>query len=89
MSYFRDNIEKMAGYVPGFQPKTADVVKLNTNENPYPPSPAVLAAIRQYHALNSCGDILTLWATHFERRPANSTASALNTSCAQMAAMNF
>ena len=47
MSYFRDNIEQMAGYVPGFQPKAADVVKLNTNENPYPPSPKVLQVIRQ------------------------------------------
>lgn len=46
MGYFRKNIDKMSGYVPGFQPKTADVVKLNTNENPYPPSPAVLAAIK-------------------------------------------
>jgi histidinol-phosphate aminotransferase len=45
MGYIRDNIERMAGYVPGFQPKTADVVKLNTNENPYPPSPEVLTAI--------------------------------------------
>jgi histidinol-phosphate aminotransferase len=50
MGYFRDNIERMSGYVPGFQPKTADVVKLNTNENPYPPSPAVLAAIRDITA---------------------------------------
>ena len=47
MSYFRKNIEKMAGYVPGFQPKDTDVVKLNTNENPYPPSPAVLEALAQ------------------------------------------
>jgi len=46
MAYFRDNIERMAGYVPGFQPKQDDVVKLNTNENPYPPSPAVLEAIQ-------------------------------------------
>jgi histidinol-phosphate aminotransferase len=38
----------MAGYQPGEQPRpAARVVKLNTNENPYPPSPAVLAAIRQ------------------------------------------
>lgn len=47
MGYFRDRIERMAGYTPGFQPKQADVVKLNTNENPYPASPKVLEAIRQ------------------------------------------
>jgi histidinol-phosphate aminotransferase len=46
MGYFRENIEKMAGYEPGFQPSSADVVKLNTNENPYPPSPEVLEAIK-------------------------------------------
>ncbi|MHC4751738.1 MAG: histidinol-phosphate transaminase [Planctomycetota bacterium] len=39
MGYFRKNIEKVKGYEPGFQPKEADVIKLNTNENPYPPSP--------------------------------------------------
>ncbi|MBN2019343.1 MAG: histidinol-phosphate transaminase [Sedimentisphaerales bacterium] len=47
MSYFRDNIEKLKVYEPGFQPKSIDVIKLNTNENPYPPSPAVLRAIRE------------------------------------------
>ncbi|MGD9109765.1 MAG: aminotransferase class I/II-fold pyridoxal phosphate-dependent enzyme, partial [Phycisphaerales bacterium] len=45
MGYFRKNIEDAAGYVPGYQPKEADVVKLNTNENPYPPSPAVIEAV--------------------------------------------
>jgi histidinol-phosphate aminotransferase len=49
MGYFRENIERMAGYTPGFQPKAADVVKLNTNENPYPPSPKVLEVIRRLH----------------------------------------
>jgi len=46
MGYFRENIEKMAGYEPGFQPPNTDVVKLNTNENPYPPSPKVIEAIK-------------------------------------------
>ncbi len=45
MGYFRDNVEGAAGYTPGFQPKAADVVKLNTNENPYPPSPQVFKAL--------------------------------------------
>ncbi|MHC4158141.1 MAG: histidinol-phosphate transaminase [Planctomycetota bacterium] len=45
MSYFRENIEKCEGYEPGFQPQQADVIKLNTNENPYPPTPAVLEAL--------------------------------------------
>lgn len=34
-------------YVPGEQPKEADVLKLNTNENPYPPSPNVVSAIQR------------------------------------------
>lgn len=46
MGYFRDNVERAAGYIPGFQPQRADVVKLNTNENPYPPSPQVMEALR-------------------------------------------
>ena len=46
MGYFRENIEKAKGYEPGFQPAETDVIKLNTNENPYPPSPAVMDAIR-------------------------------------------
>ncbi|HOQ05036.1 MAG TPA: histidinol-phosphate transaminase [Anaerohalosphaeraceae bacterium] len=48
MGYFRECIEQMEGYTPGFQPKAADVVKLNTNENPYPPSPMVLEVLRRF-----------------------------------------
>jgi len=47
MKYFRENIEKAKGYEPGFQPQKADVVKLNTNENPYPPSPQLMKVLAE------------------------------------------
>ncbi|MBN2579001.1 MAG: histidinol-phosphate transaminase [Pirellulales bacterium] len=47
MSFIRPQIEAMAGYVPGEQPQDGAFIKLNTNENPYPPSPAVAEAIRE------------------------------------------
>jgi histidinol-phosphate aminotransferase len=43
--FFRPNIARMAGYVPGEQPRECGFIKLNTNENPYPTSPRVKAAI--------------------------------------------
>jgi histidinol-phosphate aminotransferase len=45
--YFRSNIESMSGYVPGEQPQGDGFIKLNTNENPYPPSPTVAAAVNE------------------------------------------
>ncbi len=46
MIKLRKNIARMAGYVPGYQPEDpATYIKLNTNENSYPPSPKVIEAI--------------------------------------------
>lgn len=45
--FFRPNVEAMTGYVPGEQPKPqTTIIKLNTNENPYPPSPAAMDVLR-------------------------------------------
>lgn len=45
-SFVPARIRALAPYTPGEQPKIRGLIKLNTNENPYPPSPRVLAAIR-------------------------------------------
>lgn len=44
--YWSAVVHGLTPYVPGEQPKLPDLIKLNTNENPYPPSPRVLAALR-------------------------------------------
>lgn len=46
--YICRNVEALEGYTPGEQPKDTGVIKLNTNENPYPPSPKVAAALREF-----------------------------------------
>ncbi|MFO1486849.1 MAG: histidinol-phosphate transaminase [Verrucomicrobiota bacterium] len=42
----RPLVHSLHAYVPGEQPKIKGLIKLNTNENPYPPSPKVLAAVK-------------------------------------------
>lgn len=45
---WENNVRRVVPYVPGEQPKRLDVVKLNTNENPYPPSPMVKKALDDF-----------------------------------------
>ena len=42
------SVRKLEAYTPGEQPKTKNVVKLNTNENPYPPSPACAEILKSF-----------------------------------------
>lgn len=49
---WRDNLIKIEPYVAGEQPNKTDFIKLNANENPYPPSPKAIAAIHEYDAEN-------------------------------------
>ena len=44
--FIRPLVESLHAYVPGEQPKIKGLIKLNTNENPYPPSPHVLAEVK-------------------------------------------
>jgi histidinol-phosphate aminotransferase len=46
--YWSKPLEALDPYTPGEQPQDQQYIKLNTNENPYPPAPAVADAIRNF-----------------------------------------
>jgi histidinol-phosphate aminotransferase len=66
----RPDIAAIAGYVPGEQPQGGDWIKLNTNENPYPPSPAVAGAIAAAAAGRTLAKYPDPLATAFRKRAA-------------------
>lgn len=57
--FWSATVKQLTPYVPGEQPKIANLIKLNTNENPYGPSPKAVAAIQQ--ELSQMGDKLKLY----------------------------
>jgi histidinol-phosphate aminotransferase len=75
--YWSTVVGSLTPYVPGEQPKLANLVKLNTNENPYPPSPAVLAAIDRENSASlrlypdpNADQLKSVIARHFAVAPA-------------------
>lgn len=59
MRFWSPEVRELEPYVPGEQPKIQNLLKLNTNENPYPPSPKVVAAVQA--VLENNADALRLY----------------------------
>ena len=59
MRFWSPDVRELEPYVPGEQPKIQNLLKLNTNENPYPPSPKVVEAVQK--VLVNSADVLRLY----------------------------
>ncbi len=73
---WEENVRKVVPYVPGEQPKRENMVKLNTNECPYPPAPAVEKALREMtyedfrlYPAPGADDLVAALAKYYHRKP--------------------
>ena len=74
--YLSPKLETVTPYTPGEQPQDQQYIKLNTNESPYLPSPAVVAAVSEHEVEKlrlysdpACTDLLKTAAAHFGLQP--------------------
>ena len=74
--YLSNTLQAVTPYTPGEQPQDQKYIKLNTNESPYPPSPAVLDAVSRaeveklrLYSDPACADLLQTAAKHFGLQP--------------------
>ena len=74
--YLSPKLESVTPYTPGEQPQDQQYIKLNTNESPYLPSPAVVAAVSEHEVEKlrlysdpACTDLLRMAAAHFGLKP--------------------
>ena len=74
--YLSERLAALTPYTPGEQPQDQQYIKLNTNESPYLPSPAVVAAVSEHEVEKlrlysdpACTDLLRMAAAHFGLKP--------------------
>ena len=77
--YWSPVVSRLNPYSPGEQPGRQDVVKLNTNENPYGPSPKALHAMRE-----ACNDSLRLYPSYVSDRVRRAVSARLNVPAEQV-----
>lgn len=73
---WEDNVRRVVPYTPGEQPKMSNLIKINTNENPYPPSPRVQERLNTYRAEDfkkypdpTCSKLVEALAKAYGRKP--------------------
>lgn len=93
---WEEKVKRMVPYVPGEQPKRKDIIKLNTNECPYPPAPAVKKALQEfdYDSLRlypdpDCSILVEALAKRFHKKPGQIFVGVGSDDVLAMAFMTF